>query len=84
MGRHRATAAGLLARAEANRNKRGVHKERDQVKDAKKHNSNTKTNHNGTLRRYVLWQLAEIEHDHCATRVACSERRRLVRIMPAT
>lgn len=62
--RHRqVTAAGLLAQAEANGYKRGVHKEQDKVRDAKRHNDKTKINHDGTLRRYVLWHLGEIERD---------------------
>ena len=61
---HQTTAARLLAWAEANTYKRGVHREQDKVKDDRKHNDKTKQNHNCTLRRYVLWHLGETEPDH--------------------
>jgi len=63
MGRRQISATVLRARAEANGYKRGAHVEKDQVKNQNKHNSKTKRNHDNTLRRYVLWQLSEIEHD---------------------
>ena len=60
----RTTAAGLLARAEANKYQRGAHREKDQVKHDRKHNAKTKQNHTYTLNRYVLWHLGELERDH--------------------
>jgi len=56
----------LLAWAEANKYKRGAHREQDKVKDDRKHNKKTKQNHNYTLNRYVLWHLGDIERDHAS------------------
>ena len=53
MGR-RATAEELLAQAEANGYKRGVHRQRDQVRHREKHVKKTISDQDATLRRYVL------------------------------
>jgi adenylylsulfate kinase-like enzyme len=53
MGR-RAIAEELLAQAEANGYKRGVHKG-DQVRHRKKHVKMTTRDQDATLRRYVLY-----------------------------
>ncbi len=70
MTRRQATAAGLLAQAEASGYKRGAHKEQDQVKDERRHNDVIKKNHQSTLNRYILWQLAYIERNHTERRLA--------------
>lgn len=67
---HLTAAARLRARAVANNYKRGAHKEKDQVKDGRKHVDKTKQNHDYTLRRYVLWHLGEIELDHACRGLA--------------
>lgn len=64
MTRRQATAAELLAQAEANGYKRGVHEEEDQVPDQRRHNEKTKKNQDATLSRYLLWQLAHLERDY--------------------
>jgi hypothetical protein len=45
----------LLARAEANGYRRGVHRESDEIRGREKHVTNTKKNKDGTLRRYILY-----------------------------
>ena len=45
----------LLARAEANDYRRGVHRESDEVRGREKHVTKTKKNQDGTLRRYILY-----------------------------
>ena len=45
----------LLARAEANGYRRGVHRESDEVRGREKHVTKTKKNQDGTLRRYILY-----------------------------
>lgn len=64
---HQTVAARLLARAKADKYKRGAHSEQDEVQDDRKHNDKTKQNHKYTLRRYVLWHLGELELE-CADR----------------
>src|SRR4051794_23123734 len=44
MAKGKVTAEELLARAEFNRYKRGVHREKDSARDDRKHNKKTKTN----------------------------------------
>lgn len=65
MGRCK-TAAGSLARAEANGYRPGAHKEEDGKKDQRKHNEETKRHHRETLNSYILWHLALGERDHAA------------------
>ena len=52
-GQSRTADELLLARAEANGYRRGVHRESDQVRGREKHITTTKKNQDGTLRRYV-------------------------------
>jgi hypothetical protein len=54
MGRKRATADELLARAEANGYKEGGHREEDAVCDHDKHGKKTKRDQDTALERYVL------------------------------
>jgi hypothetical protein len=54
MVKRRVTVAELVAQAEANRYKRGPHKERDTVRHREKHVKKTIKDQDATLKRYVL------------------------------
>jgi hypothetical protein len=54
MGKRKATAEELGARAGTNGYKRGAHREEDCTRDNGKHKEKTKTNQNSVLERYVL------------------------------
>jgi hypothetical protein len=54
MGKRKATAEELKARAESNGYKRGAHREKDSTRDNGKHNKKTRGNQNSVLDRYVL------------------------------
>ncbi|EXJ72789.1 uncharacterized protein A1O5_03936 [Cladophialophora psammophila CBS 110553] len=59
----------VWAQAEANGYSPGAHAEQDQVRGKGKHVKKTIRNHDGTLNRYVLWQLGKSRRD-AATRGA--------------
>lgn len=53
----------LLARAEANGYRRGVHRESDEVRGREKHVTKVKKNQDGTLRRYILYVRGAVDRD---------------------
>ena len=53
----------LLARAEANGYRRGVHREADEVRGREKHVTKTKKNQDGTLRRYILYGRGAVDRN---------------------
>ena len=53
----------LLARAEANGYRRGVHRESDEVHGQEKHVTKTIKNQNGTLRRCILYVQGAVDRD---------------------
>ncbi|KAI9775333.1 MAG: hypothetical protein M1816_005988 [Peltula sp. TS41687] len=70
------TTEELRAQAEANGYNGGAHKEADETGGREKHIGSTKKNHDGILRRYVLWHLGVMWEDYAPEGLSPSQQRR--------